>query len=267
MELFVFDIDGTISRDGAPLTALEKETMNNILKRGDALCLASGRALPTLKIYLDDLIPSQNKFAICSNGADIYNFRDTPIHSSGLTFKDFLYFKNKYADKNPSYEIYAFQREKISSFVESKWVKWEIKTGKMDAMIDFNSSRPKDDDYISKILIATENSEDSVELEKEMMSDGNSSFKIVRSSPYFLEVVNKDAGKYSAIEFIRALLFIDSEKTHTFGDANNDLEMIEKYDGTAMGNATEAVKKAAKRITKSVDEDGIGYILRTHFKL
>lgn len=45
----------------------------------------------------------------------------------------------------------------------------------------------------------------------------------------------------------------------------NDEGMIKKFDGTAMGNALDDIKKVAKRVTKSVDEDGVAYALKTWF--
>jgi hydroxymethylpyrimidine pyrophosphatase-like HAD family hydrolase len=50
------------------------------------------------------------------------------------------------------------------------------------------------------------------------------------------------------------------------GDGGNDISMI-KYAGTgvAMGNAGEEVKRAADCVTTSVDDDGIGHVLRRFF--
>lgn len=56
------------------------------------------------------------------------------------------------------------------------------------------------------------------------------------------------------------------EHVHVFGDSMNDLLMIKEFDGIAMGNALPIVKKYAKKITKSVSEDGVGYALSTWFK-
>ena len=56
---------------------------------------------------------------------------------------------------------------------------------------------------------------------------------------------------------------IDLEDTIAFGDYLNDLEMLSYVGhGVAMGNAPEIVKKAARHITRDVDQDGIQYGLR-----
>lgn len=266
MDVFVFDIDGTLSKNGSPLTELDVEMMNNLLDKGNILCLASGRALPTVKLFLNQLKDSKNKYAICSNGADIYDGNDVRIYSKGLTFKDYLYFMNKYVPINSTNEIYTFNETKIASFKKTFWVEWEIKTGNMDPMVQYSLKDTPLDTYVSKILIASKTKEESLEIENKLNEEDKQKYKIVRSSPFFIEIVNNEAGKYDAIEFIRKKFGINKEDIHSFGDANNDYEMIKNYDGTAMGNAIDEIKKVAKRITKTIEEDGVGYILKEHFK-
>lgn len=64
--------------------------------------------------------------------------------------------------------------------------------------------------------------------------------------------------KATAIEKLLQHLKIEKEDTFAYGDGINDLEMLEFVQhGIAMGNAKEAVKKAADDITDSPDEHGI----------
>ncbi|TWT01817.1 HAD family hydrolase [Planomicrobium sp. CPCC 101079] len=64
--------------------------------------------------------------------------------------------------------------------------------------------------------------------------------------------------KATAIEKLIEHLDLAKENTYAYGDGVNDIEMLQfvQY-GIAMGNAKEAVKKAADDITESHDEDGI----------
>ena len=51
---------------------------------------------------------------------------------------------------------------------------------------------------------------------------------------------------------------VDREDTIAFGDAGNDLEMLQFAGiGVAMGNGTQDAKQAADYITKDVKEDGL----------
>jgi hydroxymethylpyrimidine pyrophosphatase-like HAD family hydrolase len=64
--------------------------------------------------------------------------------------------------------------------------------------------------------------------------------------------------KATAIEKLLKHLKIRNDDTFVYGDGLNDLEMLEfVQNGIAMGNAKEAVKKAANEITNTHDEDGI----------
>ncbi|MBM7654473.1 Cof-type HAD-IIB family hydrolase [Neobacillus cucumis] len=64
--------------------------------------------------------------------------------------------------------------------------------------------------------------------------------------------------KATAIERVINHLNIRKEDTFAYGDGLNDIEMLGFVrQGIAMGNAKEAVKKAADDITDTVEEDGI----------
>lgn len=80
---------------------------------------------------------------------------------------------------------------------------------------------------------------------------------IVKSTPYFCEVSNNDARKSRAVEFLADYWGIKKEEILTIGDQNNDIELL-KAGGipVAMGNATDELKKYAKYITDTVDNNG-----------
>ena len=55
---------------------------------------------------------------------------------------------------------------------------------------------------------------------------------------------------------------IDASEVIAFGDAQNDISMLEWAGiGVAMGNATDAAKAAADEVTASNNEDGIALAL------
>ena len=63
--------------------------------------------------------------------------------------------------------------------------------------------------------------------------------------------------KSTGVNFLADYLAIKKSDVYTFGDAENDLLMITNFNGVAMGNAVNSVKKVAKFITSDVKEDGI----------
>jgi len=85
---------------------------------------------------------------------------------------------------------------------------------------------------------------------------------VVQTAPFYLEVIPKSINKGQGILDICKTLEIDPAQTIAFGDAENDIPMLRTAGvGVAMGNAAEAVKQAADRVTLSNNDDGIAAAL------
>lgn len=80
-----------------------------------------------------------------------------------------------------------------------------------------------------------------------------------------IDIVPKGGGKDVGIAKFLEAEGIPRSQTMAFGDGENDISMLEFVEiGVAMGNATEATKRAADYVTTDIDEDGIANALR-HF--
>ncbi|WP_139693656.1 Cof-type HAD-IIB family hydrolase [Sporolactobacillus terrae] len=88
-------------------------------------------------------------------------------------------------------------------------------------------------------------------------------FRYVRWHEYGVDVIPGSGSKAAGIKQLLNRLNLTPEDACAFGDGNNDVEML-AYVGTgiAMGNAVDAAKKSAKRVTTPVDQDGIYYGLK-----
>lgn len=83
-------------------------------------------------------------------------------------------------------------------------------------------------------------------------------FNISQSHKNFLEIVSVDAGKGNAIKILADKYSIKREEVMAFGDATNDLSMIEYAGmGVAVGNAMQELKDAADYISENVEDDGV----------
>jgi Cof subfamily protein (haloacid dehalogenase superfamily) len=78
-----------------------------------------------------------------------------------------------------------------------------------------------------------------------------------RSQPYYLDVTHPDANKGSVVRFLSRRYDIPTEEIATIGDMPNDVLMF-AHSGLsiAMGNSSQEVQRAARRVTASNDEDG-----------
>jgi len=83
-------------------------------------------------------------------------------------------------------------------------------------------------------------------------------FDFVRWHPFSVDVIPNGGSKAKGIEKITKRLGFPAVQQYAFGDGLNDIEMLSIIkNSVAMGNAEEKVKKAAKYVTKSVEENGI----------
>ena len=77
------------------------------------------------------------------------------------------------------------------------------------------------------------------------------------------DLIMEGGGKVSGMRYFLEREGILPGETIAFGDAENDIDMLEYADiGVVMGNAQVSVKRIANYITSSVDEDGIDKALR-----
>jgi hydroxymethylpyrimidine pyrophosphatase-like HAD family hydrolase len=78
-----------------------------------------------------------------------------------------------------------------------------------------------------------------------------------RSSNYYVDVTHADANKGHAAHELMRLIGATPETTVTLGDMPADVLMFRQTAGSiAMGNASDAVKQAAKAVTSSNREEG-----------
>jgi Cof subfamily protein (haloacid dehalogenase superfamily) len=90
-----------------------------------------------------------------------------------------------------------------------------------------------------------------------------------RSQPYYVDVTHPQANKGAVVRYLSATYDIPGDEIATIGDMPNDVLMFAHCGlSIAMGNSHREVKRAARHVTASNDEDGFAhaverYILRS----
>lgn len=87
--------------------------------------------------------------------------------------------------------------------------------------------------------------------------------QVVISARIWMDLMNIDASKGKAIEYLRDSLGFTYEQTMSFGDYLNDLEMLQaSYHSYAMENAHEKVKALARFRAPGNNEAGVMTVIR-----
>ena len=88
---------------------------------------------------------------------------------------------------------------------------------------------------------------------------------ISKSLPYFLEFANADVTKGLGLGFLAERLGFTSEETVSFGDGENDVELLEWAGfGVAVGNAHARVLAVADFVCPPCDEEGVAQVIEAY---
>ncbi len=89
---------------------------------------------------------------------------------------------------------------------------------------------------------------------------------IVRSSPYFLEILHPEVSKGNALRKAAQYLKVAEAEIIGFGDGENDISFLSFVGySVAMGNSRDNVKRYASMITDTCDNDGVAVALESIF--
>lgn len=263
IKLAIFDIDGTLLKWGSNL--IEASTVNAIHKlreNGVEILVATGRSFYFIKPHVREVLDCD--YYVTINGGCLLNHQgeilnEHPIHNEDVEFITRIVDKYqasmalKTSKEMVVYRDYDHFTKFYGSSIESSHL-----------FIDDSIHR----DFHKRVESAKGCFAYS-EKRKEMMEELNENphLLIHDVGDYGMDIFSIESDKIHGIEEVLNMAHITWENTIAFGDANNDLAMIEKAKiGVAMGNGTDELKAVADFVTKNVDEGGIAYALK-HFYL
>ncbi|MBC2391872.1 sugar-phosphatase [Listeria booriae] len=265
IKLVAIDIDGTLLSDNHEITPEVHTAIHKAKAKGVKVVLCTGRPLTGVQQYLTDLeLKREGDYVITFNGAmvqdtftkevishltldydsvvDIYNMsREIGLH---MHYNDVnnLYTPNRDIGKYTVYEAHMTNTPLFYVPVE------EIPKDVMASKVMFIDETEVLEPAIAKIPTAF-----------------GEKYNLVRSSPYFLEVLNPEASKGSAVERLAKKLGIQQSEVMCIGDQENDSTMIEYAGvGVAMDNAIDKIKDMAEFITLSNNESGVAHAINKY---
>ena len=273
VKLIALDLDRTTLKSDGHLSEANRQAIEYAISKGIHVCIASGRAFDTLP--LDVVSIPGIEYAITSNGAAVYEIKDKKCLNSYVLKKSSVENIIKNTIEYPvTYE--AFIRGK--AYASKEYMDDPVKFGATPKAIEYvRSTRTLKDDIVG-FIYEHSHELDSIdivlnddELKQRIIEDlysRDTDVYITSSVKQLIEISYKDAGKKSGVKFLADRLCIDRKNIAAFGDADNDCDMIEFAGaGIAMGNACDALKKAADYVTLSNDEDGLAYAVNNILKI
>ena len=265
--LIGIDLDGTLLNKKSRLSFSTISYLKKISKQGHIIVLCTGRPLRAMLPYYKIL--KLNTPVICYNGGRVFNPNDKNFPSITHSF-------SKADIKDIINTIGLDKIDNIMCEVDDKaWVYnhdekiEEILWHNNISLIYGDLNNTLNENPITFLIFST-NKECKKILSKHI-KESYPNLKYRFWNGYlenFSEIFDKHISKYNALKKVAQYYSIPLKNIITFGDGENDIDMISKANyGFAMKNAADNIKKKAKYITtKDNDNDGVIFELKKILK-
>jgi len=258
IKAIMLDLDGTLLSSDHRISDIDKEVLKKLKEKGIKIFLATGRSYDSMKKYHEEL--NLTTPAICYNGAKIIYpnevQKEYPVKESSLKIL---------------IDIAREYKTHLNIYQDEIWFSENIKNKETDIYIGISGLEPEQKDFdlldkvfSTKVLYIGEN-EKLLKIEKDIKNRLGDSVHTTFSRPFFLEILDKDVNKGTAMKNIMAEEKIPLSQVIAFGDGLNDKEMLESAGiGVAMDGAFDELKEVADYVTLSSDKSGVGEFLKKY---
>lgn len=263
IKAIAIDIDDTLLNSKMLVTPAVKQQIQRAMEQGIKVVLCSGRPLAGLIPFLQELgIRGANQYVVTYNGAITQSVEGKIIGKHLLSADDFDRIQ-AFCDQHQVHFNALDDCSRI--YTSNQQISWHTvrQAAENQAGIQVLSSQDLPIRFpLAKLMLADEPEKlDSIKTKLRLLFGDR--YYIVRSQPYFLEVLNRQADKGRGLTDLMNQLGFEASELAGIGDEANDLPMFATV-GTAiaMGNARPEIQQAADWVTVDNDHDGVAVAIR-----
>ena len=276
IKAILLDIDGTLTNSKKEITPETLTALKNAQDRGIRLVLASGRPAKGLSNYGDLLnMWMHHGLFVCYNGARVIDCESKEVLVDVTIKPELVTAVLEHMKKFDVIPIVTYGEYMVVEDVYHCMVKngdQEFNVVQYESRM--NNYRLMECEDLAKFTnfpvnkILTAGDSDYLQAHwQEMREPFKDTLSCMFTSNFYYEYTSLGIDKGAALREAMAKLGIKPEECIAFGDAENDIPMLQYAGiGVAMGNATDAVKAIADEVTLSNEEDGIAHSLYRHIE-
>lgn len=252
IRLIATDMDNTLLTSAGQLPPGFEDTIRELQAAGIEFAAASGRPLYTLKNVFADFGDSITY--ICDNGGSVFHQGQNIFESmiEPATYHDAIQVIQEQTngicilcgmDSGYICTRDLAYKEYINNFFQN-----------LTVVDDLATVFPK----APKVTVYFPNNDSQVYYDRFFNPRFGETFTVTTSGDCWLDLMNKDVNKGTAITFLGAKIGIDRSQMMAFGDTFNDREMLQAVDYSYLvANAHADMQSYAKFRTASNDEFGV----------
>ena len=269
--LFISDLDGTLLNSNAELSDFTISTINSLIADGMHFTYATARTMYTAEVITSRLNISVP--CILNNGAEIYDRANAEyIRKACIPREKADRLIDAFSENHVGVQMFRVTDGRLDMYYPpyvNDLMRGNIENRRAttDQVItecsDLHSVNDRDVVYFA----STGDMEPLLPIRETAMQTEGISYEFyvdTYTGKHYLEIFSDEASKANGVKFLREKYGFD--RVVAFGDNLNDIAMFEQADvRIAVGNANEAVKKAADFVIDTNDNNGAAKWLASHY--
>ena len=265
------DLDGTLLRDDKTISEETRNALERISEQGVIILPSTGRTHRERPAALKQL-PFIH-YALCCNGGSVFNYiEDRYIYEDAIPY-DTAVEVLEFVKTLPVYETVVVNGERIVKGDENDEICDYIRKVAVKGIIfnfkgahDVKEAFEKRHQDAQKFLLYLAEGADRQKVQDEL-SERFPQLSVSSSGPLFIEVNIRGVDKGKALERFCELMDIPIEESIAFGDAENDISLLDAAGkAVVMDNGTDETKKHADLICPSNNDDGVRKVIEEYWK-
>lgn len=253
MKLVVCDLDGTLLNEKKEISERNRTALRKAAAQGIDIALASGRSQHSIRKFQQDL--GVKIFAICNNGANIYDKDGNLIFASPMkgevTEKVINFLRKRGMNYNGFSDKLLFLDDRDKNPVIT------VEGGNFE-IAEVKGEYPEMFKIIAKGEEATVR-----ELKADILNeDFANELDVTITQPRCVDIVGSECSKGKGIRFLAEYFGIPLSEIVAFGDGENDSSMLEVVGHpVVMKNGMNCLKERFSVMTESNVDDGVAVYL------
>ena len=272
-QMVALDLDGTLLSSDHKVADEQATYLRELRSQGFIVCIATGRAAPSVYETIQKLRIPKSLPVICSNGARGFLCDYETMEKTELFYNpvpESVVEDSLRLVKENGYALQYYHEDKIycnpttSRHREIMGMYTELTGSHIEAVKDDFASLLEQGHLPSKMLVLFDESQIKAAVSTFETELNNKASIVLGSMDWFLEVLNPNVTKGHGLANMCKELNVPLEACIAMGDGPNDVEFLEMAGlGIAMKNARDSVKKRANLTSGwTNNEHGVMKMLR-----
>ncbi|KAA6449944.1 sugar-phosphatase [Bacillus atrophaeus] len=261
-KLIAIDMDGTLLNDHHEVSAEVCDALQAAKAEGVKIVLCTGRPIGGVRRYLDELnLIEEGDYVIAYNGALVQNTHTNEVvNELSLGYDDLKSLYELSLELNTPMHFFDSSRLYTPNRDISEYTVYESYVTQVP--LHYRKLEEISEDIVIPKVMYIDKPENLSHVISSIPEDVKEKYTMVKSAPFFYEILHPEASKGNAVRQLAKLLGIEQQEVMSIGDNGNDLTMIEWAGcGVAMANAIPEVREAADFQTRSNNEHGVAYAI------